>query len=281
MMKNISLVIIILCISSSLFSQKSKWEKSKEIGISVGSIYYIGDINPHKHFGPTLKIGGGLVYRENISKRWTIKISALWGRIEASDAQSDDPWQQNRNLSFRNDIIEGSLQAELNFFDYQIGSEDFISPYLLMGLSYYSMKPQANYLGTWYELQPLGTEGQGTSVGELPYKTTGLAVPIGLGVKVNLFSIVGLSLEWGIRKTWTDYIDDVSGTYTSSGLLEDENGHLSQLLADRSLEQEGTENDGLQRGDPGRNDWYAFVQGMLTFRIDKKPTTCTQNHHFR
>lgn len=275
-------LIILLCVLSPLlsFSQKNKWEKSKEIGLVVGSSYYIGDLNPYKHFGTRLHLGGGLSYRNNINRRWTIKSSLLYANVEAWDEDSDNEWMRNRNLHFKNQLIEGSLQFELNFFDYQIGnSQHKMSPYLFAGIAYFQMKPMAEYKGNWYELQPLGTEGQGTTLGEDVYKTGLMSVPFGVGFKTNLFAVFGLSLEWGVRKTWTDYFDDVSGVYVNPELLEDLSGTLSSALSDRSIVKElqdpdGNHNGGLQRGDPGRKDLYFFFMGSLNIRIDKKANSC-------
>jgi hypothetical protein len=93
---------------------------------------------------------------------------------------------------------------------------------------------------------------------------------------MNLFAIFGLSLDWGIRRTWTDYFDDVSGVYPDPNLLINERSRLTARLSDQSLLPElsdGT-NKGLQRGDPGRKDLYFFVTGALTIRIDKKANSC-------
>jgi hypothetical protein len=273
----LTIILLFTVLGAESMAQASKWDKSKEMGVVIGTSYYIGDINPSKHFGTRLNGGGGLVYRDNLSKRWSIKASFLYGRVEAFDSDSDDPWQLNRNLSFRNEILEGSVQAELNYFDYQIGNENHpISPYVFAGLAYYSMKPQGEYNGNWYELQPMGTEGQGTSEGGSPYSTTGISAPFGLGLKVNMFSIIALSLEWGMRKTWTDYFDDVSGVYINPTVLIEENGRLASEFADQSFEQTGVNgtNEGAMRGDPGRNDWYNFTHLAITFRLGKSPTTC-------
>jgi hypothetical protein len=230
-----------------------------------------------------LKSGGGLSFRNNFNRRWTLKTSILYHVIDARDADSEDPWIRNRNLSFRNQIIEGSLQGELNFFNYQLGNRKFpVSPYLFGGVAYYRMRPMAQYRGTWYELQPLGTEGQGTDFGDKKYKTTMFSVPFGVGIKTNLYAIFGLSIEWGIRKTWTDYIDDISGKYADPALLEDYNGELAARLADRSLRKEISNdgfdsNSGLQRGDPGRKDYYFFTMVSLNVRIDRKATTCWEH----
>ncbi|MEY3399300.1 MAG: hypothetical protein RL220_1894 [Bacteroidota bacterium] len=272
-----TIAIILTALCGVSFAQPTKYDKSRELGIAVGTAYYIGEINPTSHFGTRLKLSGGLTYRENLSKRWTIKTGLLYGQVEAWDADSDDPWMRNRNLHFRNQFFEGSMIAELNFFDYQIGNrQNWISPYLFAGLGYYSMKPQANFKGNWYELQPLGTEGQGTSEGEKKYSISGLSAPFGAGLKMNVWAIFALSLDWGVRKTWTDYFDDISTTYADPDLLEDENGELASLLGDQSLVKEGPagNNAGMQRGDPGRKDWYFFCMLSLNIRLDKAPNSC-------
>jgi hypothetical protein len=282
-MKTTTLIVFFLTLTAICGAQK-KYDQSREMGIAIGTSYYIGDVNPSKHFGTRLNPGGGLIYRHNFDRRLSLKASLLYGRIEAYDVDSDDAWQQNRNLSFRNDIFEGSLQGEINYFPYQIGDKRHpITPYLFAGLSIYKMKPQAEYKGQFYELQPLGTEGQGTAEGGAKYKTTGMSIPVGLGLKVNLFSIIGINLEWGMRRTFTDYFDDVSGKYVDPSFLADENGELSALLSDRTIDAElpdGT-NSGLQRGDPGKKDWYSMAHLVISIKLGKSPTNCWHNIDFR
>ena len=60
--------------------------------------------------------------------------------------------------------------------------------------------------GSWYDLQPLKTEGN-------KYNRFILAVPFGLGVKFNISYKVNFGFEIGARKTFTDYLDDVSSQY--------------------------------------------------------------------
>lgn len=263
-------------------SAQSHWDQSREVGLNAGTSYYIGDINPSKHFGTELKFGGGITYRENLSRRISIKGSVMFNRIEAYDSKSSDPWQINRNLHFRNDFVESSLMVEINFWDYQIGTSDAFTPYLTAGLGYFGMQPQAEYKGVWYDLQPMGTEGQGTSGGGEFYASNGLTMPFGVGFKMNIASVLGFSIEWSIRKTWTDHFDDVSGTYVDPALLLDEGGPLVVTMADRSLQPSGPSgnNAGMQRGDPGRDDWYALCYASLNFRLDKLQGSCFKNIHF-
>jgi hypothetical protein len=270
------ILILFLFVAHCSSAQVNKFDRSKEIGLSGGTSYYLGEINPYRHFGGRLRFSGGVCFRNNFDRRWTLKLSALFGQVEAWDSDSDDPWRANRNLNFRNQFYEGSATVELNFLEYQLGTSDWISPYLFTGLAFYSMNPQGNLNDTWRPLQPAGTEGQGLEEGEDPYKLTGFAIPAGAGVRINLYSIFGLSLEWGIRRTWTDYFDDVSGVYADPNLLIDERSRLTARLSDQSLQAERADgtNTGLQRGDPGRKDLYVFALATLTIRIDKRATSC-------
>jgi hypothetical protein len=109
-----------------------------------------------------------------------------------------------------------------------------------------------------------------------PYKTAGFALPFGFGMKVNIGPFAAFNLEWGMRKTWTDYLDDVSTVYADPQVLLQEKGMLAMQIADAAIElPEGmTSRAGMQRGDPGIKDSYGFVMASLSFRVSKKPTTC-------
>ena len=131
--------------------------------------------------------------------------------------------------------------------------------------------PQALLDDTWYRLQPLGTEGQGTSArpDSEPYKVDQLAIPFGAGLKFN-FGRIDMQVEWGLRRTYTDYIDDVSGTYVDNDLLAFENGPLAALLADPSgIEAIGLSNTGHARGDVNTRDWYQYTGLSITYIISR------------
>ena len=258
-------------------SAQRKFEQSKTMGLSFGTGYYLGELNPNGHFKGRLQPGFGGFLRYNLTRQFGIRAALNQTRLRYHDADSDDPWIANRNLHFRNAITEGSVVAEFNYSRYQIGNtKDRFTGYLFAGLSLYSHMPEAEIDGIWYELQPLGTEGQGTTVGGGRYSTTGFAVPFGFGFKWNLGHFSALNIEWGMRRTWSDHLDDVAGYYASLAVLEDESGPLSEMLSEERLEIEGTLEDpaGQMRGYNGLDDRFAMVQVSLTFRIDKSPTTC-------
>ena len=250
-----------------------------ELGFTLGTSYYIGDLNPYTHYPKNTHIAGGVVFRYSFNKRYTMKLNLLYGQLEASDANSSSEVQLQRNLSFRSSLLEFGATLEVNFFEYEIGDDKhWITPYMFAGLAYYRFNPQAKIDDSWFDLQPLGTEGQGTSArpGSEFYSLNQVSIPFGIGLKVSPSDRIGLAIEWGYRRTYTDYLDDVSGTYVDSDVLAFENGPLSAELADRSISPDGEplDNTNAQRGDSNTRDWYIYSGVMLTYKLGSKFQQC-------
>jgi hypothetical protein len=123
-----------------------------------------------------------------------------------------------------------------------------------------------------YELQPLGTEGQGYA--EYPdrvlYNRTAFTWLIGGGFKYRLAKGLGVQLEVGVRKTKTDYLDDVSGTYADPIVLFHEGGEEVAFLADPSvlISGEPVGATGKMRGDDTKKDDYLFAGIGLYYTIN-------------
>ncbi len=251
-----------------------------EIGVVVGGSYYLGDLNPYKHFNNT-KFSGTFLYRDQIgrSDRLSYRIHIGFGTVEAFDSESTDPARVNRNLSFRSRILEIGPLIEINFLPYEIGSDKRpFTPYMFLGLTYFKMNPMTQYNDSWIELQSLGTEGQGTEFSDKkPYKLNQLSIPLGLGMRFNMTPRWAIGFEYGIRKTFTDFLDDVSGNYVNPALLSETTGSLSADLSDQSLNNEGSfanvNGQSVSRGNPNTKDWYVFAGLTLSFRV-LEYTTC-------
>ena len=243
-------------------------------------MYYIGDLNPDKHYPTNTKFAFGALYRYNFTDRYAIRIQGLYGKLEAYDSDSDDPLQQYRNLHFRTKLFEAAALVEVNFFPYRgIGKEQrHWTPFLFAGLAYYHMNPEAQLDDTWYDLQPLGTEGQGTTAGGDTYKLDQMCIPFGAGVKFNAGRF-DFQLEWGLRRTYTDYLDDVSGRYVDNAQLAFEASPLTAELADRSPLSDTGFNTGRARGDSETRDWYQYTGFSITFVISKF-SDCEQQYNW-
>lgn len=251
-------------------------EKS-ELGFLIGGSYYTGDLNRMGHFRE-LSEAGGVLFRYNLNPRVAIRSTVLVGQIKGDDANSKVSYYQNRNLNFQSLLVEGSFGLEFNYLTYvtgrTIGQRYWYTPYMIVQLAGFYFNPKAMLDDNLYELQPLGTEGQGTSLSnKRNYRRFQPSIPIGLGLKINLSKKVQFSLEYGIRLTFTDYLDDVSGTYVDRIELAAINGEIAATLSDRSLNPMGNSgrNTGMRRGDGVFNDWYAFFGAGLTIKLGQRP----------
>ncbi|MBL7939950.1 MAG: outer membrane beta-barrel protein [Flavobacteriales bacterium] len=263
--------LVLLC---SLICGLSLQAQVSEVGITGGVSYYIGDINPTRHYPKDTKLAFGLLYRYNFTDRYAIRLQALSGTLQSYDSHSTDSLQLLRNLGFRARLLELSGLVEVNFRKYRSRDKDSKkwTPFIFAGLAYFRAAPQAQVDDTWYDLQPLGTEGQGTSArpGTDVYNVDNICIPFGAGFKVNVGRL-DFQLEWGLRRTYTDYIDDVSSTYVDRDLLAFENGPLAAALADPSVlaQLEEYPNEGRARGDMNTRDWYQYTGLSVTYIISR------------
>lgn len=265
--RRFTLCIFVLLLVGTSKAYSQDFATCSEIGFYGGGSYYIGDLNPNRHFVNS-KPAFGLIYRYNASKRHSIRATAFYGNVSANDADARSENQINRNLSFKSTVFEIALGYEIDLFKYRINDMKYpITPYFFYQLAYTRINPTTEFNGNDVALQPLGTEGQGTVTNDKnPYSLNQIAVPLGIGLKFNLRKRVAVSMEYGIRKTFTDYLDDVSGNYGDADVLRGANGPLAAELANRSI----NETSALNRGNPGNKDWYVFYGVMLTFKPFEK-----------
>lgn len=255
-----------------------------EIGITGGVTYYIGDLNPYRHYPKDTRPAFGVLYRYNFSDRYAVRLQALNGTLEAYDSNSSDSLQQLRNLHFRARLLEFSGIFEVNFRKYRSKDKDSKrwTPFMFAGLAYFRAAPQAMLDDTWYDLQPLGTEGQGTTArpGSDAYAVDNISIPFGVGFKVNAGRL-DFQLEWGLRRTYTDYIDDVSTTYVDRDQLAFENGPLAATLADPSVLGQVPDypNTERARGNPNTRDWYQYTGLSITYIITRF-TDCDEQYNW-
>jgi hypothetical protein len=240
-----------------------------EFGAWVGIANYFGDLNTNTSFeylGP----GGGALMRYNWSKRWAYKLSLNAGIVGYEDVASAYPYQQARNLSFKSNIFEIANEVEFNFFRYEKERREYnFTPYLTTGFSVFYFNPTAEFEGKKYNLRDLGTEGQKNPDGtNRPYSRINFAFVLGGGFKYSFHPRWTLGMEVGVRRTFTDYLDDVSTTYPAFFANGDGTSEAAETLSDRSAEiGEKMGIPGKQRGNTQKKDFYMFSGIAITYTI--------------
>jgi hypothetical protein len=98
-----------------------------------------------------------------------------------------------------------------------------------------------------------------------------VSIPFGVGIRYKLTEKIDLNVEIGLRKTFTDYIDDVSGYYVNVDELRAQQGPTAAILSDRidrSIYPQGGEFWNGIRGDKNNSDWYVLSQVSATYILD-------------
>jgi hypothetical protein len=263
----VAIVLLFLVKSTALFAQSS------EVSLMLGFSSYKGDISNSLFNTKFFHFAVGGDYRRCINNHWSYRAGLAYGTISGDDADTDDAFQQYRNLSFKSKILEGHFIFEFNFFQFQTANRASTwTPFIFGGLGAYKFNPKALFEDEWYELQPLGTEGQGT--GAYPdrkkYGRTQVTLIFGGGFKFRLNDRFGITIEAGPRRTYTDHLDDISTTYGKKDVLLSNYGPLSVLLSDRTIDKVNDNNNDRQRGDAAHKDWYMFAGVSLNFTLSKR-----------
>lgn len=272
--KQIKNLLILIAFIGLGFTANAQYKENTEVGFIGGASYYLGDLNT-THFNNSLPFGG-IVIRKNIDRRFSYKAELLYLNIAADDRDdATDTIAINRGLHFRSSVFELSGQIEFNFLPFEAGNALYTwTPFVYTGLSFFHFNPQAeNKDGLWVNLQELGTEGQGSN--SFPerkkYPLTQLAIPLGGGLKIAINPSFNIILEYGVRKTFTDYLDDVSTTYPEG--VNSNVADISNATYEMS-DPTGTHIAGDQRGDPDKKDWYSFVGITLSFKLNNQTKGC-------
>ncbi len=263
-----------------------------ELGLGIGPSFFLGDLGGAKGYGktfvkdvdfPLTKLAKG-IYINLYPAEWLgFRIAGNLGYLEGDDAQAPNKGgpERNRlyrNLKFRSELWEAYAGIEIYptvFFEKYDGLEHKLRPYAIIGVGLFHFNPMGEYLapnGTtkWVELKPLKLEGQGMA--EYPQKSeyplTQLEIPMGGGFKYYLKENFYIGFEILHRKTFTDYIDDVSTQYIDPRYFDvylnpEQAAWARQLSYRENLYNPAVSRRFInkQRGDPTEND--AYFSGIL------------------
>ena len=275
-MKNYQYILCLFCLITSYTYSQGISHIEHEVGIQAGIANYYGDLNnsfDYKGIGSA----GTIFLRQNFGSRFALKTSASIMHVHYKDEYSSDLFQKQRNLSFKTNITDITTQIEFNFLEfvksvYYTKNGVPFTPYLSFGLGVFFFNPQAEYQGKTYNLQPLGTEGQTDPdyTGKTKYGLFNFTLVYGAGFKYHLGKNLSVGLDFNIRRTFSDYIDDVSGNYPQVISLPEADKGISYMLYDRSKELGPSIGlPGKQRGTLDGNDDYATFMLNISWTFIK------------
>lgn len=174
-----------------VLSSRAQLVQRSEIGFGLGTFNYTGDLVRSYDFAYS-QPAATIFYRANISKVISFRAAFTAGRLSASDETKPiDPFAVQRNASFDIFLSEVSGVYEYHFLNWRDDIRRLrFTPYLFAGLALFSMS---------------GVKDKADQ-----YSTIQLAVPFGGGVKYVVNPKYYVSLEFGMRKTFFDYLDNIS-----------------------------------------------------------------------
>lgn len=287
-------------LSAQYFRQSSYWKTNRnEINLGFGIANFLGELGGRNQIGSPFvwdlelsqtRPAASLSWRYYIKRKQSFRLGIAYGVLAGNDNLTSEIFRHNRNLHFRSDVIEASLRYELHLYREELGhvydlrgvkgtKSSRVGFYFFGGIGMFYFEPKAQFNNAWVDLRPLGTEGQGLPGGPEPYDNIELCIPMGIGLRKSFSKQFSLGLELQYTKTFTDYIDDVSGVYYDNEAIaaaNGTNGLMAAYLADPSIGIGEIYSHGIdptvagqQRGDSKDLDAYIFMTVNATYKIFK------------
>lgn len=304
-------VLVIIVLGSAFigraqnFSRANDWKRyKKEVYGGIGVSNFLGELGGLNkigtHYSPAdlefnqtrSALTVGYKYK---ALKW-LNFTACFNHliVRGDDALTAEQFRNNRNLNFKSNIFELAGRVEIVLSKNKAGNRysirntlsrriknrswDF-GPFIGIGAFYFNPKGK-DQNGQYVKLKPLHTEGQGLPGGPKQYSNFSVCIPMGLVYRMYLKTVTQqiytIGIELSYRKTFTDYIDDVSTVYYDNSAIAAAYGTKAAKMADPNLGliPGATAPDalgfGAQRGDPEHKDGYMSVQITVGYIIKQK-----------
>lgn len=279
------------------FRQSNYWKTQRnELSFGMGMSNFLGELGGRNQIGAPFvwdleisqtRPAASFGYRYFLARNLALRANLTYGVLAGNDNLTSEPFRNNRNLNFKSDLFEGQLVLEFHLYKEELGhiydlrgvkgtKSTRVGFYGFGGIGVFNFNPQGQLNNAWVDLKPLGTEGQGLPGGPEEYATTQLCIPMGVGVRKALNKQWSIGLELQFTKTFTDYIDDVSGVYYDNEAIRQARGSEAAYFADPSIGEGPLYEAGLnptatgqQRGDSEDMDSYLFMKFQLQYKLVK------------
>lgn len=166
-------------------------QQSVDVGFFGGAGAYFGDMTKTE-WQKSINPAYGAFLRFNFNPRYALRFNVLNSNIGAVGEFDSQKWNADpitKYWDFNKNVLDISLQFEFNYFKYIVGDKETpYSTYIFGGVGMHSYSFVINNID--------GSEISPT-------------IPFGLGFKFNLSKRIGLGLETGLRKTFSDKLDNL------------------------------------------------------------------------
>ncbi|WP_114751213.1 type IX secretion system protein PorG [Pleomorphovibrio marinus] len=213
-----------------------------EVGFGLGGATYTGDII--RRIDPTqIGLQGTLFGRRNFDNAWTLRAGISVARLNAADSvRPIDPVALSRNAYFNGTMLEASAVMEFHFIDYlAYQSRHRYSPYGFFGLGY------GMFFGNGMAFQADPSDQR--------YRAGTPVIPFGMGIKYKLKDRLFLSLEAGIRATFTDNLDKINN----------EEIYYPRFVDNPDTGEPMVNPNAFNFGNIADRDWYYFLGISLSY----------------
>ena len=196
MLRSCSIFVLLWTFFLFLNPALAQPSQRSEVGFGLGVFNYTGDI-VRTYDITTSRPAATAFYRSNISKVISFRVAITGGQLAASDKHNPlDSAAIKRNASFNIFLLEASSTFEYHFLDWRDDRRRLrFTPYLFAGLGLFGIS--------------------GNNVKTKTYSNVQMSIPFGAGMKYVLNPKYYIALEFGVRKTFFDYLDNISAGSTS------------------------------------------------------------------
>ncbi len=281
--------------ASRVFIEPSGWSIGTNFGLAdmwgdVGTKTLIDHYTNSKYFDKVTFMGG-MFGRYTIHPCLGVKFGLNYGTIYATDewnydkakvsaSQGSDAYQRYaRQQRSKSDIIEGNVLMEFTPLRYNPEKKKAMKRGQLVlgaGLGYFHFTPKSVVgLGTKFvNIYDLHIEGDGFGAGYPPsYSLWQFCIPMSIAYRWDVGKHLNIGVEVLYRKTFTDYLDGVSGKYIDPSEyakhLSASEAATATLIQDKAFYHNLAQPNvaGNMRGNPANNDAYSSISFTLYYKI--------------
>jgi hypothetical protein len=225
----------------------------------TGTATYFGELkNDGDYIDAKPNLNAGLQYF--VSPNIALRTEMSWFQLTGDDSEANGGGREQRNLSFVSNNVEASITGAFHLkpMTGRYYQRPPFNAYVYAGLGLLYFNPRAELDGVMYSLQPLMTE-------DVSYSRTVIVLPVGAGVKVKAGPFFNFVLEGGYRKTFTDYLDDVSTVHPDKSTWTNS---IRIALSDRGPEVDAAPRAvGSIRGNPDKKDGYFLMNVKIEYYL--------------